>query len=84
MQHLGIDNASTTDVTDYCMSIGAVDPRRLFGKNELHGAKKARERKWRLIWGISFVDEIVEHVVTKQYNNLLPRTPSSEDAPGKE
>eukprot|EP00971_Amphidinium_carterae_P209929 4164188-Amphidinium_carterae.1 len=71
MRASNISDSSTVDVTDYCISIGSVGPRRLFGKNELHGSSKADQKKWRLIWGISFFDEWVEHIINKLYNDAL-------------
>lgn len=52
------------------VKIGAVDPVRLFVKDEPHDVQKARMQRWRLISSVSVVDEIIERLLGSAQNNL--------------
>jgi hypothetical protein len=39
------------------------DPVRLFVKKEAHSLKKIAEKRWRLIWAISFLDQLVDRML---------------------
>lgn len=41
----------------------AADPIRLFVKREPHKKSKVLEKRWRLIWGISLIDQIVDRLL---------------------
>lgn len=41
----------------------AADPIRIFIKREPHKASKAMEKRWRLIWGISLIDQIIDRLL---------------------
>lgn len=45
-----------------------VDPIRLFIKNELHSADKARQKRFRLIASVSVIDQLVERVLFSAQN----------------
>ena len=38
------------------------DPVRIFIKNEPHSMKKVNQKRWRLIWGVSLVDQIIDRI----------------------
>lgn len=54
----------------FLVRIGAVDPVRLFVKNEPHNIDKARMKRWRLISSVSVVDEIIERLLCSAQNEL--------------
>lgn len=39
------------------------DPVRLFVKREAHKMKKALQKRWRIIWGISLIDQIIDRIL---------------------
>jgi len=41
----------------------AADPVRLFIKREAHKAKKIGEKRWRIIWGVSLIDQIIDRLL---------------------
>jgi hypothetical protein len=41
----------------------SADPIRLFIKREAHKASKAIDKRWRIIWGISLVDQIIDRML---------------------
>lgn len=45
-----------------------VDPKRIFGKNEVHGLEKVRDGRLRLIASVSVVDQLVERVYNSELN----------------
>jgi hypothetical protein len=47
----------------YCVQIGLRDPIRPFLKNEPHKAQKIREGRYRVICGVSIVDQVVDRVL---------------------
>lgn len=47
---------------------GLCDPIRVFVKNELHSLKKVNAGRWRTIWSVSVVDQLVERVLNANIN----------------
>lgn len=47
---------------------GLCDPIRVFVKNELHSKKKVEAGRWRTIWSVSVVDQLVERVLNSNLN----------------
>lgn len=41
----------------------SADPIRLFIKREAHKASKAIDKRWRIIWGISLIDQIIDRML---------------------
>jgi hypothetical protein len=39
------------------------DPIRLFVKREAHKASKVKDKRWRLIWGISLIDQVIDRML---------------------
>jgi len=46
--------------TDFEKSKYESDPARLFIKREAHSVSKIADRRWRLIWGVSLIDRIID------------------------
>jgi len=62
---------------------GLVDPVRLFVKNEPHSERKRRENRWRLISGVSLIDQLVERLLFSAQNKTEIQTwMSHPSAPG--
>jgi len=73
-----VARARSLDVED-CSAVelvrrGLVDPVRLFVKNEPHTLKKIRQERYRLISGVSLVDQIVERLLCSKQNNAEIRS----------
>lgn len=47
---------------------GLTDPVRVFVKNELHSTRKRDQERWRLIFAVSFVDQIIERLLCNDQN----------------
>lgn len=50
------------------VQIGAVDPVRSFIKREPHSRRKFRSKRWRLIFAVSIVDQLVERILCSKQN----------------
>lgn len=48
--------------------LGLNDPREMFTKLEAHDAKKAKTRRWRLIWVVSMLDSVCQDVLHRAQN----------------
>jgi hypothetical protein len=48
-------------------SEAASDPVRLFVKQDAHTKEKADLKRWRLIWSISIIDQLVDRILWKEY-----------------
>lgn len=42
------------------------DPVRVFTKYEPHTAKKVAQKRWRLIWGVSLIDQIIDRLLSTE------------------
>jgi len=59
-----LSNVRNYDMTPIeLVNTGYCDPVRVFVKNELHKRKKIQEKRFRLIWAVSVVDNMVERVL---------------------
>lgn len=47
---------------------GLADPREAFVKSEPHDADKAKSSRWRVIWGISIVDSVLQALLHRRQN----------------
>jgi len=50
------------------IQLGACDPVRVFIKKEPHSQRKFRSKRWRLIFAISIVDQLVERILSTAQN----------------
>lgn len=48
---------------------GYADPVRVFVKNEPHSKKKVEQGRWRLIFAVSLVDQVIERIMCSAQNN---------------
>jgi hypothetical protein len=48
--------------------LGLNDPREMFTKLEAHDAKKAKTKRWRLIWVVSMLDSVCQDVLHRAQN----------------
>jgi hypothetical protein len=48
---------------------GYADPVRVFVKNEPHSQKKVKQGRWRLIFAVSLVDQVIERIMCSAQNN---------------
>jgi hypothetical protein len=62
---------------------GMVDPVRMFVKDEPHSSRKRREKRWRLISGVSLVDQLIERLLfTDQNKKEIATWTSHPSTPG--
>lgn len=53
------------------VDLGLMDPVPLFVKNEGHGEKKQKTKRWRLIWNASQIDTSIEMYLHQSFNKTL-------------
>lgn len=53
------------------LELGAVDPVRIFVKDEPHTALKAEQERWRLIFSVSIVDQLVERYLYSLQSKVM-------------
>jgi hypothetical protein len=50
------------------LNLGLQDPRMNFVKKEPHSDKKKTDRQWRIIWNVSFVDQLCQDILHREQN----------------
>jgi len=63
---------ATHDCSEYTaeqiVQLGLADPVRVFVKNEPHSTRKVNQQRWRMIFAVSVVDQLIERLICSEQN----------------